>query len=170
MPMSHGLDEAAVATRPAVETGKHRYTPADDAEKEASLLESWNEDVDEHIRAYRHLGNVQTGNTLIISILVGIAILGVATYTFIALIDVIASSVTVGVLLLISAVSGVGAIVYGVLRSRTIYTAATAIGFMDYLEALKVSEQNRRDAEEQRAKGKVPGQRRPGKASYKVRR
>lgn len=167
--MSHGVEEGVVTRDTTGEAAKHREAPPPPVAevRDTSFLEAWDTGIDARIRAYRHLGNVQVGNTLITCILVGLAILGIATYTFVSLIDVIANSVTVGILLLISVASGVGVIVYGVLRSRKLYTATEAIGFSDYLDALKLSEQNRRHPDTPGAHTKARAKKAGDKAAYK---
>lgn len=67
---------------------------------------------------------LQSNITLATFSLLGLCILGASTYTYFSVRDVLPNSATIGLLLLISFIAGLGTILYGVVQSRMIIRSA----------------------------------------------
>jgi hypothetical protein len=76
---------------------------------------------------------------------VGLAIIAVAVFTYFMVRDVLPDSVTIGVLLLISVLVGLGTVLYGVLQSRVTLQIARQQGLMQGVEALAEQERQRKE-------------------------
>lgn len=70
--------------------------------------------------AYSEMARMQSLNTLAMYIFGGVAIVALALYTYLAVRDSIPNNVTIGILLLASAFAGIGLMLYGTVRARTL--------------------------------------------------